>query len=198
MRLLSHFPAIGVSNTYVLGLAPGGPAVLVDPGHFDVNLLNLIEENDLYISTVLVTHDHQNHISGLKTLLKVYNADIVAGNSHVGGVVTRTVYGGMTLDVAGMHMEVLNVDGHSADSRVFKIGPYLFTGDVLSAGRVGSAPNNYSRELLIASIHRKILVLDDLLILPGHGPPTSVSAEQKWNPDLRRPEGNQLDDQTES
>jgi glyoxylase-like metal-dependent hydrolase (beta-lactamase superfamily II) len=189
VRLLSHFPAIGVSNTYVLSLARGGPAILVDPGHFDVNLLNLIEENNLYISAVLVTHDHQNHVDGLKTLLKVYNAEIIAGNSHVRGFGTRTVHEGTVLEVAGMPAEVLNVEGHSADSRVYKIGPYMFTGDVLSAGRVGSTPNNYSRELLITSIRRKIMVLDgDLLILPGHGPPTTVSVEQKWNPDLCRPD----------
>lgn len=189
MRLLSHFPSIGVSNTYVLGLSQGGPAILVDPGHFDVNLLNLIEENNLYITSVLVTHDHQNHVNGLKTLLKVYKAEIIAGNSIVRDYGTRTVYGGTVLEVAGMTVEVLDVEGHSADSRVYKIGPYLFTGDVLSAGRVGSTPNNYSRELLITSIRRKILVLDgDLLILPGHGPPTTVAAEQRWNPDLCRSE----------
>ncbi len=62
MKLLSHFPAIGVSNTYIIGSAEGGDAILVDPGRFDVTLLNLIEENNIDIKKGLVTHDQENHI----------------------------------------------------------------------------------------------------------------------------------------
>lgn len=186
MRLLSHFPAIGVSNTYIIGPEDGGSAVLIDPGRFDVTLLELIEDNDYDIKTILVTHDHENHIKGLKTLLKVYDARIIAGNKEIYGFESTPVSDGTELDVTGIRITVIDVEGHSSDSRVFKIGPYLFTGDVLSAGRIGSSSTTYTRKILIESLHKKILTLDDnLLLLPGHGPPTTISAEKKWNPDLQ-------------
>jgi len=186
MKLLSHFPAIGVSNTYILGSRDGGKAILIDPGRFDVTLLDLIENNNFDISTVLVTHDHENHIKGLRTLMKIYNPVIIAGNDEIAGFRTRPVDGGMKIDQSGFPVEIINVEGHSSDSRVFKVGPYIFTGDILSAGRIGSSPSSYSRELLIHSIRDRLVSLDeDLLILPGHGPPTTISAEIRWNPDLR-------------
>lgn len=187
MILLSHFPAIGVSNTYILGPEGGGPAILVDPGRFDVTLLNLIENNSFEIKTVLVTHDHDNHIKGLKTLLKVYDARIISGSNKIYNFESTAVADGTELDVMGVSISVIDVEGHSSDSRVYRIGPYLFTGDVLSAGRIGSSPTTYTRKLLIESLQTKILSLDDenLLLLPGHGPPTTISAEKKWNPDFQ-------------
>lgn len=185
MKLLSHFPAIGLSNTYIIGHEGGGEAILVDPGRFDVTLLELIENNEYEVTTVLVTHDHDNHIKGLKTLLKVYNARIVAGSKNIYEFDTTTVADGNSLNASGFDIEVIDVEGHSTDSRVYRIGPYLFTGDVLSAGRIGSSPTSYTRDLLLQSIHNKILALNgELLVLPGHGPPTTIDAEKKWNPDL--------------
>ncbi|MCK5735544.1 MAG: MBL fold metallo-hydrolase [Spirochaetaceae bacterium] len=186
MKLLSHFPAIGVSNTYIIGAADGGKAILVDPGRFDVTLLDLIENNNLDITTILITHDHENHVQGLRTLMKIYNPVIFAGNAEVLGFKANTVSGGMKIDSSGFLVEIIDVEGHSSDSRVYKVGHYIFTGDILSAGRIGSSPSSYSRDLLLQSIKTKIISLnEDLLILPGHGPPTTISAEIKWNPDFR-------------
>ena len=185
MKLLSHFPAIGVSNTYIIGHEGGGEAILVDPGRFDVTLLELIENNEYEVTTVLVTHNHDNHIKGLKTLLKVYNARIVAGSEKIYEFDTTTVADGNNLNASGFDIEVIDVEGHSTDSRVYRIGPYLFTGDVLSAGRIGSSHTSFTRDLLLQSIHNKLLSLNgELLVLPGHGPPTTIDAEKKWNPDL--------------
>lgn len=186
MKLLNHFPAIGVSNTYVIGPDAGGEAILVDPGRFDVTLLNLIEDNDFNITSVLVTHDHDNHIKGLKTLKKVYDFRIIAGSRRIYDFEAEPVSHGMKINASGFDIEVIDVEGHSPDSRVYRVGAYLFTGDVLSAGRVGSSPTKFTRELLLRSIHEKISSIhEDLLILPGHGPPTTIGAEQRWNPDLR-------------
>ncbi len=190
MRILSHFPAIGVSNTYVVGPRDGGDAILVDPGRFDVSLLELIENAGFYIRAVLISHDHWNHIQGLRTLLKIYNASIYAGNDSVSGFPAMQVLGGTCVSTAGMDVEVIDVEGHSNDSRVFKVGSYVFTGDILSAGRIGSSETTDSRGILIESIKNKLMSLDeDMLLLPGHGPPTTVEIERLWNPDLKAAKG---------
>ena len=185
MKILSHFPAIGVSNTYIIGPSNGGDAILVDPGRFDVALLELIEKNNFNIKSVLLTHDHENHVRGLKTLMKIYSPSVFAGNNSIYDITTVQVRDGERIDCSGFPLEVLEVKGHSSDSRVYKIENYIFTGDILSAGRIGSSQSSYVRDLLIESIKTKILCLrEEILVLPGHGPPTSVAAELRWNPDL--------------
>ena len=185
MRILSHFPAIGVSNAYLIGPEGGGDAVLVDPGQFDVALLNMIEDNGYDIKAVLATHDHGNHVQGLRTLLKVYDVEIYAGNDNVLGFPAKSVNDGDSFMIAGLDVEVLYVLGHTIDSRVYKIGPVLFTGDIISAGRCGTSATVHSREIMIESIKGKILSYDDeTLVLPGHGPPTTVGAEKRWNPEI--------------
>ena len=187
MRLLSHFPAIGIANTYVAGPSGGGEAILVDPGLFDVSLLELIEKCGFDIKAVLITHDHWNHVQGLRTLLKVYQPIVYAGRDNILGFPAVPVVDGTCLRAAGFEVEVLDVQGHSPDSRVYRLGSYIFTGDVLSAGRVGSAETDSERDRLVYSIGKKLLTLDDsVLILPGHGPPTTVEAEKNWNPDFQK------------
>jgi len=174
-----------MSNSYVLGPNAGGAAILVDPGKINDNLIVRIVDSQFHITTVLITHSHANHISGLRTLLKIFDAEIVAGSTHVMNFEARTVTDGMTIELSGMRVDVLEVEGHSTDSRVYRIGPYLFTGDTLSAGRVGSASSSASGKILVQSIRQKILGLcDNTLILPGHGPPTTVFAERTWNSSL--------------
>jgi glyoxylase-like metal-dependent hydrolase (beta-lactamase superfamily II) len=65
---------------------------------------------------------------------------------------------------------------------VFKIGKVLFTGDALTASTLGSTTNTYAERMLLAAVHNKILSQhDDTVIMPGHGPPSSVAAEKKFN-----------------
>jgi hydroxyacylglutathione hydrolase len=185
MKILSHFPAIGVSNTYLIGPEDGGDAVLVDPGRFDVTLLNLIEDNGFDIKAILATHDHGNHVQGLRTLLKIYDAEIYAGTQTVLGFAANAVEDGDSFWAAGIGVEVLYVIGHTIDSRVYKAGPFLFTGDIISAGRCGATATVHAREMMIEAIRKKILSHDDeTLIFPGHGPPTTVGAEKRWNPEI--------------
>ena len=64
----------------------------------------------------------------------------------------------------------------------FLLDGMLFTGDSLSAGSVGRTATGYQRALLLSSIRKKILSLkEDVLIFPGHGPPTRLAIERRFN-----------------
>lgn len=185
MILLSHFPVVGVSNTYIVGPEKGGDAVLIDPGRFDVTLLEMIENHDFEIKSVFVTHAHDNHIQGLRTLKKIYDAQIYYAGNTLLGFPTTPLNDGDTLTISGFPASVMSIDGHSTDSRVLRLENLLFTGDILSAGRIGTSATAWGRENLITEIRHRLLSLgDDLLVLPGHGPPTTLKAEQKNNPDI--------------
>ena len=89
----------------------------------------------------------------------------------------------------GVEMQVLFVPGHSPDSLCFLI-PHenvLVGGDVLFRDGVGrwDLPGG-DRELLFSGIASKLLTLDDqVTVLPGHGPMTTIGREKRENPFLR-------------
>ncbi len=183
MKLFSHFAVIGFANTYLLGPDEGGDAVIVDPGVMDIELLKLVEENQFYVRHILVTTPHEAHVQGLKTLLRIYDATIYSGAATVLDFPGSQVHDGDILDLSGFKADVFNVSGHSKDSIVYKIEDVLFTGDAIGAGRLGDSPNAYASAILKSTIQEKIAPLpDSLLIFPGHGPPTTLEAERKFNP----------------
>ena len=64
---------------------------------------------------------------------------------------------------------------------IYKIGNVLFTGDSLSAGKIGSTNSSYSDFVLRRNIEQKILSENDAtVIMPGHGPPTCIGAERMF------------------
>jgi glyoxylase-like metal-dependent hydrolase (beta-lactamase superfamily II) len=182
MILLSHFPTVGISNTYLIGPDNGGPAILVDPGQFDVTLLDMIEGNRLDINAVLVTHGHENHVKGLRTLRKIYQAEVYYGGDRVMEFPAKRVEDGDIIDICGFETEVISVGGHSADSRLYRIDGYLFSGDILSAGRIGTSGSTWGRANMIEDLKIRIFSRkENYIVLPGHGPPTTLDAERQTN-----------------
>ena len=82
-------------------------------------------------------------------------------------------------------MECIEVPGHSSDSLVYRIGDKFFTGDVLKAGGIGGTPNRYAQALLIHAIETRLLVYPEGKVFPGHGPPSTLEAERRFNPFLQ-------------
>lgn len=204
MRLYFHYCPSGFSNSYVLGTdffsadeeqwelpidnspsreaAPLREAIIIDPGIMDENMLRLIENNNYTLKGILITHDHPHHVQGLTTIMRIYNTEIYAINPSVREHHTILVRDGEILSIGPFRVEVISIPGHSADSAVFKIDRLLFTGDVLSAGLVGSTASSYATATQITALRSKILSLPgDYTVLPGHGPPSSLEAERRFN-----------------
>ncbi len=185
MKFFSLFSPVGLSNAYLVGPDGGGDAVLIDPGVFDVPLLQAVEGNALRVRSILVTHAHNAHIAGIRALLKVYDARIYSNQPSVLDFPARHIADGQELALGELRVQVRETPGHSIDSVCFKIGGMLFTGDTISAGGIGDTRTGYARGVLLASIRRKLLVLDDsTLLFPGHGPPSTIGIERRFNPYL--------------
>jgi glyoxylase-like metal-dependent hydrolase (beta-lactamase superfamily II) len=185
MKVFTHFAGVGVSNSYLVADEGCNDAILIDPGRFDLPLLKLIEDNDFYIRAAFITHSHDNHHAGIKTLRKIYDARLYGGMSYVRGLPCTEMKDGDRFSVCGLAVEIIQVQGHTSDSVVFRIGHCLFTGDILSAGRVGTTGNSFGRENLVKDINDKIFSLPpELLIFPGHGPATTVRIEKELNSSL--------------
>lgn len=93
---------------------------------------------------------------------------------------------GQTLDVDGVSVTAEHTPGHTRGSVVFRVHTTVFTGDTLFRSSVGRTdlPGGSGRDLL-ESIVTKLLVLDDdTVVLPGHGPRTTIGHERRTNPFL--------------
>jgi glyoxylase-like metal-dependent hydrolase (beta-lactamase superfamily II) len=148
----------------------------------DEEIVSFIEQNDYNLRGVLLTHDHPSHVRGLRTLKRIYNAEIYAINPLILDQPATLIRDGDTLSIDPFRIEVISVPGHSSDSAVFRIGKLLFTGDAISAGLVGSTASSYGATIQMTALRSKIFALPgDFTILPGHGPPTSLEAERRFN-----------------
>lgn len=179
------------------GLKPA--AVFLTHGHFD-HVASAAEVSreygaDVYLggADIPMLDDPASALSGeLRAQLPQF---LAPGESLTGLRPARLtgLVGLETIRVAGLDVAVLPVPGHTPGSMTYRVArgggepDVLFTGDTLFAGTIGRTdlPGG-SAERIIRSIADEILPLpDETLVLPGHGPVTSVGAERRFNPWLR-------------
>ncbi len=105
----------------------------------------------------------------------------------------RLLEDGQSLTLAGLELVVDHVPGHTAGSVTFR-APYdgheapevMFSGDLLFAGSIGRTdlPGG-DHAAMLHSLATKVLPLDDaVVVLPGHGPGTTIGRERSGNPFL--------------
>ena len=182
MKIYHHYSLYGFSNVYLVGNDDTKEALVIDPAEMNAAILGHIEKNDYELKSVLVTHNHPHHVRGLKTLLKIYDAQVFAANASVAGFPCRALRDCERFSTCGFEVEVFSVPGHSPDSLVFRIEGALFTGDALHAGLIGKTLSSYNAVTLADRLKARILdQADEYIILPGHGPPSTVGTERRYN-----------------
>ena len=175
-------------------------------------LANEIRRLGLSIKYILNTHGHPDHISGndylkvavggevlihqldaLKLTDSARNASRMLGlDIHVSPP-DDLLKDGDTVSFGNLSLSVVHTPGHSSGGVVFVGDGFVFTGDTLFAGSIGrsdlpdsSDEGTVAYEVLIRSIREKLLTLpDETVVLPGHGPETTIGDERAHNPFLR-------------
>jgi hydroxyacylglutathione hydrolase len=187
MKLYQLYSLYGFSNVYMLGNEATKEALVVDPAEMNVALLDQIEKDSYALKGILITHNHAHHVRGLRTMLKIYDAPVFAANAQVLGVPCRIVRDGESFALCGVTIDVYSVPGHSPDSIVYRVDRLLFTGDALHAGLIGRTLSPYNAVTLAERLQARILAQpDDCVILPGHGPPSTVGTERRFNVGLEQ------------
>jgi glyoxylase-like metal-dependent hydrolase (beta-lactamase superfamily II) len=184
-----------------------GEALVVDPGFDTESILDTLRRQGLSLVAILNTHGHVDHIAGNAALKAAFpDAPLIIGrneatllsdaDANMSGLfglaltsppADRLVDEGDLFEVAGFSFEVREIPGHSPGSVVFVAQgfdpPFVFGGDVLFSGSVGRTDLGGNGPLLLDGIRSKLFNLPDgTLILPGHGPATTVGAEKRTNP----------------
>lgn len=184
MKIYLHLDFEKLTNCYLVVNEETKQALIIDPCKISNTLISQIEAGGYDLMAVLITHKHENHYRGLKTLKKIYDFSVYAADNEL-STDKNILKGEGIKNIAGLDIEYFSLPGHTADSIVYKIGSAVFCGDVIFAGKIGSSSCAFTKKYLSNGIKSKLFTLpDDTIILPGHGPMTSVGAEKQFNLDL--------------
>jgi len=182
IRLFYYFSVDNFSNTYLLGPQGGGEAILIDPGIFDLTLLNTIEDNNYDLKHILVTRASNAHLRGLKTIKKIYDADIYSASPKIFDFECKILKPGTENQLAGIPLEVIPFPELSQDTLLYKFDRWLFCSDILSAGKPCASENEYTTANVMEGVEKRIFPLpEDTMLFPGEGPPTMVKSEKQFN-----------------
>ena len=194
-------------NTDILMDEESKEAVLIDVGGEFENIKNDLDKKGYKIKFILNTHGHFDHVLGEVEIQQKYPEIQILmhkdDTSHFSRLQEEMQYFGInykteplklnefidensTLFIGKNKIEIFYTPGHSKGSLSFYVDGKLFTGDALfysSIGRTDFYDGDY--DTLISSIKTKLLVLpEETIVYPGHGPHTTIKKEKNTNPYL--------------
>ena len=196
-------------NCTIIGDREGGDAIVVDGGDEVDRIVAVLAKHRLTARFLVHTHAHFDHIGALGDLREQTGA---RGLLHHGDLplyamlreqalmfgltpprlvnLDADLREGETVRAGDVSLGVLHTPGHTPGSVTFSLerhdGTTLLTGDTLFRGAIGRWDlGGTSMEDIVSSIRSKILVYDDAtVVVPGHGPSTTVGTERANNPFL--------------
>ena len=182
MKIYQHYSIYGFSNGYIVGNEDKREALIVDPAEVTTTMIDQIENKRYILKAILVTHNHIHHVRGLKTLMKIYSPELYASDNKIFNFPCRKVRDEDTFDVAGFGIRAIAIPGHSQDSIAYIIGSAIFSGDAIHSGVIGRTTSSFNAVALAQRLRARLETLpEDMLIFPGHGPPSTVGTERKFN-----------------
>jgi len=191
----------------VVGDEASREAIVIDPGDDLDEILALIEKHHLQVKQIVITHAHIDHVGGAMKLRALTGAPILLnqndyallkmldvqatwiGMATPGKVEVDQTLGQADVVKAGsLEGQVLHTPGHTEGSicLYFPAEKKLIAGDTLFAGSIGRTdlPGG-SFEKILDSLHDRVLALpDETVVVPGHGPLTTIGEERASNPFL--------------
>ena len=195
-------------NCYVVGDEETGAGAIVDPGDEAARIALAVEQTNLEISQILITHTHIDHVGAVASLVDEYSCQVLMhaeAEPMLGQLPTQAMMMGLrfgevptvdrhiedeeVIEVGGLQLRSLYTPGHAPGHIAFYVESegLLLSGDALFAGSVGRVdlPGG-SMEVLMRSIEERLLTLpDETRVYPGHGPETNIGNERVHNPFLR-------------
>jgi hydroxyacylglutathione hydrolase len=197
-------------NCTILGSEQTREAIVIDPGDDAPQVLARLKRHGLTAKYVIATHAHIDHVGGFKELKDATGApvylhrgdlplyDILPVQAMMLGItapaateIDAYLDEGDELGVGEIKLEVMHTPGHTPGSLCFHTpndDARLFAGDTLFLGSIGRTDLwGGSFEQIMESLRSKVVTLaDETIVVPGHGPQTTIGREKRSNPFLQR------------
>jgi hydroxyacylglutathione hydrolase len=194
-------------NCSVIGDEVSHEAMVIDPGDDIEDVLDLVRKHNLQVRQIVITHAHIDHVGGAMKLRAATSAPILLnqndyallkmldmqaawiGMANPGKVeIDQSIGQADTVGAGALRANVMHTPGHTEGSicLYFPADRKLIAGDTLFAGSIGRTdlPGG-SFEKIIRSLREKVLALpDEAVVVPGHGPLTTIGEERESNPFL--------------
>jgi len=195
----------------VLACADTKEAVIIDPGGGVERIREIVDYYHLTVAAIIHTHAHLDHIYCTRDVKEAHGGDVLLHRDDLalyqGIEMQAAMFGWRTRDTVPVDRYiddgdripfgksgavVLHTPGHTPGSVCFQVedddNAMLFSGDTLFARGIGRTdlPGGDPR-LIEHSIRNRLYELDpDALVIPGHGPNTTIGDEALKNPFVRR------------
>ena len=195
-------------NGYIARRQGRDDCLVIDPGLEPEKILRHLDDHKLAPAAILNTHGHSDHIGGNAALKKRWpscplvigsgdaakltdpwlNLSGAFGASLVSPAADVTVNDGDSYEAAGFDLQVRTIPGHTTGHVVYlwegQDPPVVWVGDVIFAGSVGRTdfPDGNHRQLILGIRSKLFTLPDQTILLPGHGPATTVGEEKRNNP----------------
>ncbi len=190
------------TNCYIIYSPGNADCLVIDPGSESARVIERLDSKQLSPGCIVSTHTHADHTGAVAPLVDRYGSDYMIGAGDVEAASgqlqwlksmlgdfqeppapTRALGHGDLITAGGFEVEVLSTPGHTNGSCSFLVDGHVFTGDTLfreSIGRFDLSDGDEQEE--IASIKNVLFALDDVtIVLPGHGPSTTIGHEKVAN-----------------
>ncbi len=189
------------NNCFVIADEKSGECLVIDPGDEPDRILDLIREDNFQLKYIVCTHAHFDHVAAVPEIKEETKAKIVLHRDDLdiyrGTKDQAAAWGyeidplpepdifvseGDILEAGDLKFEVLHTPGHSQGSFCLYGEGVIITGDTLFAGSVGRT-DLYGGDIdkLKKSFRRLMHLPDDVKILPGHGPESTIGKEKRNN-----------------
>jgi hydroxyacylglutathione hydrolase len=165
----------------------GSDAVLIDGNGNLEPLVGHARAHGLELHAALLTHTHEDHVAGIAKL-RASGIPVMAHADAPGGFHDRDLRAGEVVRFGDLEIEPIHLPGHDAAQFAYRTGGVVATGDSIYRHTVAghSEPSEASFAEHMAGIDTRILGLaPGTVILPGHGPATTVADELTANPFMR-------------
>jgi len=192
------------SNCYIVGSESNKEGVIIDPGADAKEILKNVKDLGLDIKLIVLTHGHIDHTGAVKEVKKTTGAEVAIHTDDAKSLQEQLLgrlFGlsyppppppdwllkdGDSIDIGDLHFLVVHTPGHSLGGICLLEEGVVFSGDTLfnyGIGRTDMPGGSYSQ--LMNSIHTKLMILpNNTIVYPGHGPETTIGTERRSNPFL--------------
>jgi glyoxylase-like metal-dependent hydrolase (beta-lactamase superfamily II) len=194
-------------NCSIIGDEQTSEAMVIDPGDDIDQVLAIVQRHGLTVKQIVITHAHIDHIGGAAKLKRITGAPVLLNSndqmllkmldvqaSWIGmrppeeTAIDGSITTGDKLQAGSVVADVLHTPGHTEGSvcLYFAAEQKLLAGDTLFAGSIGRTdlPGGSFKKIM-ESLKGPVLSLpDETIVIPGHGPLTTIGEERESNPFL--------------